>query len=608
MAQEIKVTGKVTDSSDNTPLIGATITQKGTQHTVITDIDGNYSITVPQNSILIFQYLGMEPMEIHVKGKAIHNVSLNPDSQSIDEVVVTSGYGVARRGSFTGSAAVVNNEKLQTPVTSFDKALQGNASGVLSLSNSGQPGAGQNVTIRGIGSIQAGTTPLYVVDGVPIATGNFGNMTQTAATAYGDNLNALSSLNPNDIENITVLKDASATSIYGSRASNGVILITTKRGAKGATQFDLKMSTGFSNRTTKSFTVLNTSEYVDYINEALANSGYPTATTQIGDQNLNTLIAETFLVRTPNKELYNFDWEKYAYNNNAPTYSIDFSAKGGNDKTQFFASLSYLNQEGIVTKTGLKRYSGRLNLDHKVSSKVNFGINTNFSYNNQESPMTTSSYFINPVLASAFYAPLDPGLIEKGSFLYNPYTSEYLDYYPENGININNMVTISNANFIANQRYDDFNSRTARATLGGNIQWNILDELILKGVAGVDYFYLTETQWNDPRPKGNSASYQKGLAETSVGENMIWNQTITLNYIKAIDNHNINIMLGEETQGNDYRYVDGIKQDFPGTDFHQISSGSSNYGLYGSRSEYNLASFFATLITIITIDILALQV
>lgn len=590
----ITVSGVISDVTDGSPLPGATVTQKNTNNIVVADIDGQYSIKVPENSILVIQFLGMQEKEVNVGKNAILNIALSPDSEMLGEVVVTSGYGVAQKGTFTGAASVVKNDKLQIPVTSFDKALQGNASGVLSVSNSGQPGAGQSVTIRGIGSIQAGTTPLYVVDGIPIATGNYGNMTQTAATESSDNLNALSSLNPNDIENVTVLKDASATSIYGSRASNGVILITTKRGAQGKTQFDLKMTTGFSNRTTKNFKTLDKDQYLDYLTDALVNAGYSNATTDVNGRPVNSTIVNTFPVRTPDKDFYNFDWDKYAYNKNAPIYTVDFSVRGGNEKTQFYTSLSYLNQDGIVTKTALKRYSGRVNIDHKINEKIKFGVNVNLSYNDQESPMTSSGYYVNPVFASMLYAPIDPGVIQPGSYLYNRNTGAFTGFYPENGLNINNMVTYANANFIANQYYDDFSSRTARVITGATVQWNILDELILKGVAGLDYFYLTETEWKDPRPKGNSASYLKGLSETSVGENLIWNETVTLNYLKSFNKHNVNIMLGQETQGDDYRYVDGIKQDFPGTELHQINSGSVNYALTGSRNGYNLASFFAT--------------
>ncbi|MEF9931721.1 MAG: carboxypeptidase-like regulatory domain-containing protein, partial [Bacteroidales bacterium] len=179
----ITVSGTVTDATDGSPLPGATVTQKNTKHTAITNVDGKYTIKVPENSVIVVQFLGMIEKEVNVGNSAVLNIILNPDSEMLGEVVVTSGYGISQKGTFTGAASVVKGDKLQIPVTSFDKALQGNASGVLSVSHSGQPGAGQSVTIRGIGSIQAGTTPLYVVDGIPIATGNYGNMTQTAASS-----------------------------------------------------------------------------------------------------------------------------------------------------------------------------------------------------------------------------------------------------------------------------------------------------------------------------------------------------------------------------------------------------------------------------------------
>lgn len=339
--------------------------------------------------------------------------------------------------------------------------------------------------------------------------------------------------------------------------------------------------------------MMDKDQYLNYLTDARINAGYSNATTDVNGKPVNSFIANNFPVRNADKDFYNFDWDKYVYNDNAPIYTVDFSVRGGNEKTQFYTSLSYLNQDGIVTKTALKRYSGRVNIVHKINEKIKFGVNVNLSYNDQESPMTSSGYYVNPVFASMLYAPIDPGVIQPESYLYSP-SSGFTSYYPENGLNINNMGTYANANFIANQYYDDFSSRTARVITGATVQWNILDELILKGVAGLDYFYLTETEWKDPRPKGNSASYLKGVSETSVGENLIWNETVTLNYLKSFHKHNVNIMLGQETQGDDYRYVDGIKQDFPGTDLHQISSGSVNYGLTGSRNGYNLASFFAT--------------
>jgi TonB-linked SusC/RagA family outer membrane protein len=592
-AQSKSISGKVFSADDGQPVIGATILVKGTNSTFITDIEGNFKVTLQKNDkVLQISYVGMKTIEVEAKnGMAIQ---LEPDLKQMNEVIVTASYGVAIKGTLTGASSVIKGEKLDIPVTSFDKALQGNATGVLSMANSGQPGSGQSVIIRGIGSINASTTPLYIVDGVPVSTGNYGNMTQTAATASSDNINAMANINPEDIESVTVLKDASATSIYGSRASNGVIVITTKRGKAGKTLFELNTSTGYSTRTSKNFTTLNKDQYVDYMTDALVNAGYSNATVDVNGKQVNALIANNFLVRNDQKDFYNYDWFSQAYNDNAPTYKADLSARGGNDKTQFFMSLGYLDQSGIVVKTGLKRYSGRLNIDHQASSKLKFSTNINLSYNDQQSPMTTSGYYINPIFGALMYAPIDPGTISPGSFLYNPTTSAYTPYAPDNGVNINNLTTYSNANFIANKMYDEFSSRTARLLGDVSMQWTIIDGLIFKGVAGIDYFYLTEQAWNDPRPKGNSASYNRGTAETSVGENKIINETATLNYLKQFSGHSFNFLVGQETKSSDYRNVDGIKQDFPGI-IHVISAGATSYALYGTRYGSTLASFFSSL-------------
>jgi TonB-linked SusC/RagA family outer membrane protein len=593
-AQNIQVSGTVKDASDGSVLPGVAVVLKGqTSRNAVTNINGQYTINVPADGVLIFQYMGMKNKEVQVGGRKTLDVLLENDAVALSEVVVTSGYGVNQKGTFTGSAASVKKDKLEIPVSSFDKALQGNAAGVLSVSNSGQPGAGQSVTIRGIGSINASTAPLYIVDGVPVATGNYGNMTQTIATASADNLNALASLNSNDIESLVVLKDASATSIYGARASNGVILITTKRGAQGRTQVNLKLTQGFSSRTTKSFTTLTKDDYIQYITDARVNAGYSAATTDVNGKAINSFIANTFPVRNSNKDFYDFDWFKYAYNDNAPTQTVDLGIRGGDAKTKFYTSFSYLDQEGIVTKTGLTRYTGRLNLDHNIAKNLKYGVNLSMSYSEQESPMTTSGYYVNPVFGALMYAPIDPGMIDPGSYLYSSSTGTFTPYEPQNGVNIDNMVTYANANFIANQMYDDFISRTAKTTSNMTAQWDITDNLVLKAHGGIDYFFLTEKEWRDPRCKGNSASYLRGTSETSVTEEFIWNQNVTLNYIKSFGKHNVNIMVAQENQGEKINNVDAIKQDFPGTDFHEMSQGATNYGTYGSHSGTALASFFA---------------
>lgn len=591
VAQTTRISGTVVDSNGE-PVISATVVVKGTTVGTVTDSDGKFSINVSEErSILVFRLVGMQTTE--ARAAANMKVVMEQDENVLEEIVINASYGVAKSGSQFGAKSTISSDRLEVPLTSFDKALQGNAAGVQSISNSGQPGAGQQVIIRGVGTINGGTTPLYVLDGIAIATGNLGNMTQTASTSSADNLNPLSNLNPNDIENITILKDAASTAIYGSRASNGVVFITTKKGKAGKTQFNLKMSTGFSSRTNSKLNVMNKDQYIDYLTEARLNAGYSDGTTKVNGKDINSFIANNFRVRNAAGDLYDFDWQDATFKNSAPVSTIDFSARGGNEKTKFFLSLSMLDQDGIVIDTYLKRYTGRINLDHTVNNNVKLGLNTVGSYNVQRSPMTTGGYYVSPVFGAAMYSPLDAGIIAAGSSLYNSSNGTLTPLDP--GPNIDYITTYANANFLANSAYDDFSSRTARNITNAYAQWSFLNDFILKGTVGYDYYYLTEEEWRDARPKGNSASYGHGLAETSVTEQYTWNENITLNYIKTIaDSHNLNFLAGQETQGEGYRYSGGIAQDFPGSYFHYMSQGATPYNVYGARFASTLASFFGT--------------
>jgi TonB-linked SusC/RagA family outer membrane protein len=592
IAQNKQVSGTVTDEAGEL-VVGASVLAKGTALGGITDSNGKFSFSVPESvTTLVVRYIGYVDVEIPAEANIL--VRLKSSSTELDEVTVVAYGVVAKSGAPFGAKVTVKSDRLEVPLTSFDKALQGNAAGVLSLSNSGQPGAGQQVVIRGVGTINGGTTPLYVLDGIPIATTNLGNMTQTAATSSADNMNPLSNLNPNDIESVTILKDAASTAIYGSRAANGVVYITTKQGKAGKTQFNVKLGSGYSSRTSNDLKMLNKDQYINYITDARRNAGYNDGTTQVGGKDVNTFLANNFRVRNAEGDFYDFDWMGATYKNDAPTITADFSAAGGTDKTKFFLSLSLLDQDGIVIDTDLKRYTGRVNLDHTVNNHVKFGVNTLLSYNVQRSPMTTSGYYASPVFGAAMYSPLDAGIIAQGSTLYNP-TAPNTPTPLDPGPNIDYITTYANANFLANSAYDDFSSRTARNITNVYGQWSFLDGFVLKGTVGYDYYYLTEEEWRDARPKGNSASNGRGLAESSVTEQYTWDENITLNYLKTIsDSHNLNILVGQEAQAEGYRYSDAIAQDFPGSYFHYLSQGATPYGVYGARYASSLASFFSS--------------
>lgn len=247
-AQNRTVKGRVLSAEDKEPLIGATVKIPGTSIGVVTDIDGNFSLEVPdKDKTLVIEFLGMSTLTAKIPANGVLNVSLHPDTQRLDEVVVT-GYGNFSKSSFTGSANTLRGDLLKNvPVVSVEQKLQGMTPGVSISGNSGQPGANQSIRIRGMGSFNASKEPLFVIDGVPVTSGSLSGGSADAAYMNNSKTNIMSTLNPSDIENITVIKDAAAASLYGSRAANGVILITTKKGTKGRAKATLKMDGGFSN-------------------------------------------------------------------------------------------------------------------------------------------------------------------------------------------------------------------------------------------------------------------------------------------------------------------------------------------------------------------------
>jgi TonB-dependent starch-binding outer membrane protein SusC len=575
LAQTKTVSGKVTSSDGNQPLPGVNVFVKSSPTVgTMTDVEGNFTLkNIPANAkIIAIRFVGYQTLELPVSS-SFDNVVLQTESQKIDEVVVV-GYGVQKKGTFTGAASVVKSASIKDqPITSVDKALQGNAPGIVTQSTSGQPGSGQKILIRGIGSITAGTDPLWIVDGVPVATGNYGQMTATGEITNSDNSNVLAGINPNDIESMTVLKDASATSIYGSRAANGVILVTTKKGKAGKTSYNLSVQTGVSSRATKKFKVLNGDQYIDYMTDVLAGAGYVTNRDEAVAMLKDPVDGFGYPV-DKNGNLYNFDWMKAAYSDSAPTYSADFSASWGNEKTNFYISGSYMDQTGIIKDaSGFKRYSFRSNVSNKPTDWLKFGVNSTLSYTNQKTPLTTSAYYSNPILASAILPPVDPGVI--------------------NGEPVANLGTLS-SNFLMNAKYNVQEARNYRAIANAFAEINFTKEILFRTSGGIDFMTINENQWDDMKVKGNTAADKGGRSSASNVENMILNWTNTLQYTKTIlEKLNMNFMLGQECQTEDYRYITAAIEGFPSSDFKQMGSGTTPTEATGNREQSRLLSYFA---------------
>ncbi|MGL5919179.1 MAG: SusC/RagA family TonB-linked outer membrane protein, partial [Bacteroidales bacterium] len=331
LAAQTKASGVVISAEDKLPVIGASIVVKGTTIGTVTDFDGKFTLEIPNgdSKTLVISYVGLQPKEETAKQNM--HIILSSASQALDEVIVVA-YGTAKKSSFTGSASNVKSESLNVPsVESVDKALAGKVSGVRVASTTGDPGSAGEIQVRGIGSISSSTSPLYVIDGVPVDNGNFNSRASS---------NILSSLNPNDIESLTVLKDAAAASLYGSRAANGVIIITTKRGKAGKVNVNLQANYGVSSMATNSYEIMNGTEYYDYSRAATINyyndnggiSGFDSAEKYADDQ-----MAKRGLTRTNGE-----DWRDYIYKHGMEQ-NYQLSVSGGSEKSKFYTSLGYQN-------------------------------------------------------------------------------------------------------------------------------------------------------------------------------------------------------------------------------------------------------------------------
>ncbi len=363
LAQDVSVSGRVTSSDDGSGLPGVSVQVKGTTRGTTTDGNGTYKLGVSANSRLVFSFIGYKSQEISVGTRSQIDIKLDSDASNLNEVVVV-GYGAAvSKREATGATANVKGEVIENlPLQSFDRALQGRAAGVQITSNNGTPGGAVQVRIRGIGSISAGNEPLYVVDGVQLNNRNDGGNVSS---------NPLSFLNPNDIESIDILKDAATAAIYGAQAANGVVLVTTKKGKAGSkTRINLNYYRGITEPIRK-LDVLNTQQFFALRTEALQTNRPTTSASGIRTLVLNSLGLPTDLTDEAIAALPTYDWQSGAYRPGSVS-SGDISAQGGNDRTTFYISGAYTQQDAILRNVDFKRFGGKLNLTHKINNKLSF--------------------------------------------------------------------------------------------------------------------------------------------------------------------------------------------------------------------------------------------
>ncbi|MEG1587526.1 MAG: SusC/RagA family TonB-linked outer membrane protein [Bacteroidales bacterium] len=413
-AQNHVVSGTIISSEDGEPVIGASVIVKGTTIGTVTDFDGKFSLDLDQkNHTLIISYIGMAPQE--VKAQPDMKIVLHADTQALEEVVVT-GYGITKKAAFTGSAQTVKGEDLLNKTDgNFMKSLQGSVAGLQMNNAGGQPGQFASVSIRGTGSINSGTEPLYVIDGMPMFTDKLGSYSGVGTGQMA--ASPLANINPNDIESINVLKDATATSIYGARAANGVIVITTKKGKAGAATVNFSGKAGFSKIAglDSNYRTVNLKRYNEIWSEALWKK-YPEDYATQADA-----LQDMYASYKYDENTKSVDWLQEVLQTGVnQEYNVD--VQGGKDGLSYFVSGSYFDQEGILINTGMRRYSGRMNLS-STGKVLSWGVQASGSVSDIKNSQSESQ-FTNPIVAVYDLRPFQQVYNPDGSYnlssSYNP--------------------------------------------------------------------------------------------------------------------------------------------------------------------------------------------
>ncbi|KAA3438787.1 TonB-dependent receptor [Rufibacter hautae] len=556
---ERTIQGKVTSRDGNEPLAGVSVTVKGTTNGTSTDAQGAFTLSVPdEEAVLVFSYIGFVSREIPVKNQSWVSVVLSPNYQELTQVVVI-GYGTTTKSDLTGSVASVKSEELlATPTTSFEQALQGRAAGVQVTQTSGKPGAEASIRIRGTSSINAGNEPLYVIDGMLVSS-DANDM--SLGVNLGPRISALSTINPNDIESIEVLKDASATAIYGSRGTNGVVLITTKRGKFGTGTVTFDTYYGVQEVANK-LEVLNAAQFADFVNEAKINAN------------------QTPIYNNPASLGAGTDWQGEIFRT-APIANYQLSFSGGDEKTKYAITGGYFAQDGIIRNSDFKRYSFRANLDRDLSSKLAVGNSVSYSRLTSSGVLTTTETIVPGVTTSALlFNPILPvyNPNEPGGYTFENRGGSYL------GKTLGNPVA----------DVDAFTSYGVSSRILGNVyaRYKILENLEFRTSFGIDGFSSKENAFGPNFLKRTEAS--KGEASIGTVTGLTWLNENTLTYRPSInENHKVDFLLGYTLQEFNNESLLVYAFDFPDdrTGYHDISAGLLPQKPANGESRWSMVSY-----------------
>ena len=497
-AEKVTVSGVVTSEEDGLPMIGVAVVADA-MNGVSTSFDGTYTITAPAGSKLSFQYLGYATVEYEIPAgqkAVVFDLRMQPESELVEDVVVIA-YGVRKKGTVAGSVSTVKAEKIEkTPTAAFDQALQGQVPGLTVLSNTGEPSASATMTIRGTNSINSGTAPLYILDGVPISSSDF------------------NTINPSDIESLSVLKDASSTSIYGARAANGVIVITTKRGRMAdRPRIEYRMQLGFSQvANDKNWDMMTTPERIEYEKQIGMTEG----------QDYN-LLSQT-----------DVNWMNEVFNASALLQNYELSVSGASEKTNYYLSAGFYSQDGTAVGSSFERYSLRANVEQKAAKWLKVGTSTMLNFQNIEQADEGSYNLVTPISAARFMMPC-----------WSPYKADgslaSLSDGSWKGTGQNPLEWLEN-NPVHYKKYKLISTLFAEATP--------IEGLTLRSQFGVDYSHTTGFGVSYPSYMPNQG---QGKASRSTTDNYTLTITNTANYAFSLgDKHHLTFLAGHE--GVDYHY------------------------------------------------------
>lgn len=519
-AQGLQVKGVVTSADDGQPIPGVSVVVKGTTTGTMTSIDGSYSLKVPENSTLVFSFIGMTTKEVPVNNQTTINVVLSSSTENIDEVVVV-GYGTQKKSVVTGSISSVKAQDLEkTAPGRVDEALQGRVSGVTIASNSGQPGDAATIRVRGITTFGGGNNPLWVVDGVVVDAGGIGY------------------LNQNDIQSIEVLKDAASAAIYGTRAATGVIMITTKKGAAGKMTVSYNGFYGVSGPA-KVLDLLNATEYGALLNErSVAGGG------SVIFPDLSVLGKGT-------------DWQKEIFNNKAQRYTHELSLSGGNDRSTYYISFGYQNQQGIVATdiSNFKQQNFRINTTHKISKVFTFGQTLGYTHQKQVGIGNTNSEYGGPLSSAINLDPImpvvvtDPAVANAAPYSVNPVIRDANG----NPYGISTLVGQEMTNPLAY-----IQTRLGAYGWSDNFVGNayleakIAKGLTVKSTIGAKLAYWGSQSFNPVNYLSATNQTLKNSYYKQIENSMLWNVDNTITYTNTIGDHNFTVLLGQGAS------VDGI--------------------------------------------------